>query len=107
MSDKFNEIGADSDEELGKDGRRKRVLSSTTTEDMSTPQPYLIRKAVIEPKTECSEGSLQFKKNHTNLQFGEKGSSDEFEDISKVKEKVENIMKAHKAIVEEKEEKMR
>ena len=37
MSDKFNDIGADSDEELGKDGRRKRVLSSTTTEDMSTP----------------------------------------------------------------------
>ena len=75
---------------------------------MNTPDNNrLITRAEIGPKTEASEGSIKYKNNHTDLHFGERNSSDEFEDISKVRDRVENIMKAHKLVVEEKEEQMR
>ena len=83
------------DDEKDRTNKRKRVIGSTSTEDLNTPDRPLIKKAIIEPHTEAPEGSLSFKKEVINLQFGERGSSDEFEDISKVKAKVENIMKAH------------
>ena len=50
--------------------KRKRIIGSTSTEDMNTPDNRLITKAEIGPKTEAQEGSLKYKNNHTDLEFG-------------------------------------